>query len=136
MKNTRRKTSGIMFAAMTDLFMNFALALVWVLFVMPTTEEGEVAARRETTPREMTGGSAPADGLAVATVTIDGKTGALSIRYQGRDLTMEDLEATQTGAPPFPDHLVFRFRNFVEFERLAGLAVERDAAVSLKLDKP
>ena len=136
MKNTRPKNSGVMFAAMTDLFMNFALALVWVLFVMPTTQEGAVAAQQKTTPREMTEGSAPADGLAVATVTIDGDTRTLSIRYQGRDLTMEDLEETQTGAPPFPDHLVFRFRNFAAFEKLAGLAVERDAAVSLKLGKP
>ena len=35
----------------------------------------------------------------------------------------------------FPEHLVFRFENLPNFQKLAGMALENDSAVSLKLPR-
>jgi len=121
-----------MFAAMTDLFMNFALALVWVLFVMPAA--GSDLLREQVDPEQANEGSAPAAGLSVATVTLDGRTGSMQILYKNEEQTWEEFGVTGRGKD-FPDHLIFRFLHFPEFEELAEMALVRDSAISLKLRK-
>lgn len=122
-----------MFAAMTDLFMNFALALVWVLFVMPAF--GTDSLREQIQPEQASEGEAPAAGLSVATVTIDGKTGSLMITHKEEERTLSEFSQTQ-GGKDFPDHIVFRFLNLPEFDELTQKALERDCAISLKIKNP
>ena len=68
---TRTAKKGVMFAAMTDLFMNFALALVWVLFVMPVS--GSLSPERSPDPIESKDGERPGSGVRFATVSEVGK---------------------------------------------------------------
>jgi hypothetical protein len=128
---TPRK-KGAIFAAMTDLFMNFSLALVWVLFVMPAS--GSDLAREQVRPEEALDGSKPAAGLTVATARLDGRTGELMISYKGQEIDLATFENMHAKIN-FPEHLVFRFENLPNFQKLAGMALENDSAVSLKLPR-
>lgn len=132
MRRLTQRKKGAIFAAMTDLFMNFSLALVWVLFVMPAA--GTDLAREQVRPEEAVDGSKPAAGLTVATARLDGETGELKISYQGKESDLANFEVLH-GKSNFPEHLVFRFENLPNFQKLAGLALENDSAVSLKLPR-
>jgi hypothetical protein len=132
MNRLSRRKKGAIFAAMTDLFMNFSLALVWVLFVMPAS--GTDLVREQVRPEEATDGSKPAAGLTVATARLDGKTGDLIISYKGQDVDLSTFESLHDKSG-FPEHFVFRFENLPNFQKLASLALENDSAVSLKLPR-
>jgi hypothetical protein len=130
MKSPKRRRKGVMFAAMTDLFMNFALALAWVLFVMPVTGSSLPDAPPE--PVESKDGDRPSNGLLVATVSVDREKGEVSVNYRGEQIPLSEFLRLGE-SPDFPDHLVFKFSGFPEYERIAAMALDRDCAVSLKL---
>ena len=128
MKKSRKK--GVMFAAMTDLFMNFALALVWVLFVIPVSGSSLPDVPPE--PLDSKEGDKPGSGLYVARVLVDRATGSIQVHYRGENIAMaefQELENTEA----FPDHIIFQFNGFPEYEEIAKSALEKDSAISLKL---
>ena len=128
MRKSRRK--GVMFAAMTDLFMNFALALVWVLFVMPVSGSSLPDVPPE--PQDSNEGDKPGSGLYVARVSVDRATGGIQVHYRGENIAMDEFLKLGQSAE-FPDHVVFEFTGFPEYEQIAGLALSQDSAISLRL---
>ena len=78
--------------------------------------------------------AAEAAGLTVATARLDGGTGELMISYKGQETDLATFENMHSKTN-FPEHLVFRFENLPNFQKLAGMALENDSAVSLKLPR-
>jgi hypothetical protein len=129
-KTTRKK--GVVFAAMTDLFMNFALALVWVLFVMPTNGS---SLPEETIEPDAIEGSSPANGHSIARVSMNLKTGQFTVRYQGEEMDhIQFKKLKEVGGGP--DHVVFSLSDSVQFNELISYVLENDCGVSLMLKNP
>lgn len=120
-------------AAMADLFMNFALALTWVLFIAPQAPLDDSIPQESQPPTERNPGDRPAAGREIARVTV-GAQGQATIESGGEQLTLEEfLTHLQEHPEKAPDHFVFRFPEFEEFQELAKDALHRDASVSLEL---
>jgi len=128
MKKSRKK--GVMFAAMTDLFMNFALALVWVLFVMPVSGSSLPDVPPE--PQDSKQGDKPGSGLYVARVSVDRATGGIQVDYRGKRINWTEFQKLEN-TEGFPDHIIFQFNGFPEYEAIAKGALLKDSAISLKL---
>ena len=128
MKKSRKK--GVMFAAMTDLFMNFALALVWVLFVMPVSGSSLPDAPPE--PQDSKEGDKPGSGLHVARVSVDRATAGIEVEYRGRMINWTEFQELEN-KEDFPDHIIFQFNGFPQYEAIAKSALLKDSAISLKL---
>lgn len=119
-----------MFAAMTDLFMNFALALVWVLFVMPVSGSSLPDVAPE--PQDSKEGDKPGSGLYVARVSVDRTTGGIEVHYRGKKINWTEFQELEK-KEAFPDHIIFQFNGFPEYEAIAKSALLKDSAISLKL---
>lgn len=130
MKAGNNKRKGTIFAAMTDLFMNFALALVWVLFAVPLSGTNSISEQIEA--REETPGSKPAAGKLVAKAQIDGRTGAIRIHCKGEEFDLDSFEK-KILLGDFPDHFVFQFEHLPDLDKLGTWAIERDSSVSIKM---
>jgi len=126
MKKLTNRKKGVMFAAMTDLFMNFALALVWVLFVMPTNGSSLPEEQIEPDPTE---GSTPANGRTIARISMSLSTGQLIVHYQDREMDFTKFKKEDQ----IPDHVVFSFLDSVQVNDLISYVLENDCGVSLML---
>ena len=130
MNSQGQRKKGVMFAAMTDLFMNFALALVWVLFVMPVS--GSLSPERSPDPIESKDGERPGSGVRFATVSVSRESDDVTIFYMGEQTSLNDFLELGNSSN-FPDHVVFQFTGFPKYEKIAESALQMDTAISLKL---
>jgi hypothetical protein len=126
MKKLTNRKKGVMFAAMTDLFMNFALALVWVLFVMPTN--GSSLPEEQIEP-DQAEGSTPANGRTIARISMSLSTGQLIVHYQGREIDFTEFKKEDQ----IPDHVVFSFSDTLQFNDVIKYVLKNDCGVSLIL---
>jgi hypothetical protein len=126
MKKLTIRKKGVMFAAMTDLFMNFALALVWVLFVMPTN--GSSLPEEQIEP-DQAEGSTPANGRTIARISMSLSTGQSIVHYQGREIDFTKFKKEDQ----IPDHVVFSFSDTFQFNDVIKYVLKNDCAVSLML---
>ena len=129
MKKLTTRKKGVMFAAMTDLFMNFALALVWVLFVMPTNGS---SLPEEPIEPDAIEGSSPANGHSIARVSMNLKTGQFTVRYQRKEMNFNQFKKLREEGQ-IPDHVVFSLSDSVQVNELISYVLENDCGVSLML---
>lgn len=127
MKKLTNRKKGVMFAAMTDLFMNFALALVWVLFVMPTN--GSSLPEEQIEP-DQAEGSTPANGRTIARISMSLSTGQLIVHYQGREIDFTEFKKEDQ----IPDHVVFSFSDTLQFNDVIRYVLENDCGISLMIN--
>ena len=131
MKIRTIQRKGTIFAAMTDLFMNFALALVWVLFAVPLSGTHSISEQIQS--KEETPGSKPAAGKLIAKAKIDGRTGKVRINCNGKEFDLHSFQKKMfTG--DFPDHFIFQFEHLPDLNKLGTWAIERDSSVSIKMN--
>ncbi|MDC1005027.1 hypothetical protein OAQ34_05330 [Opitutales bacterium] len=129
MKKLTNRKKGVMFAAMTDLFMNFALALVWVLFVMPTN--GSSLPEEQIEP-DQAEGSTPANGRTIARISMSLSTGQSIVHYQGKEMDFTKFKKLKK-EDQIPDHVVFSFSDTLQFNDVIRYVLENDCGVSLIL---
>ena len=129
MKKLTTRKKGVMFAAMTDLFMNFALALVWVLFVMPTNGS---SLPEELIEPDAIEGSTPANGRIIARISMSLSTGQSIVHYQGKEMDFTKFKKLKKEGQ-IPDHVVFSLSDSVQVNELISYVLENDCGVSLML---
>ena len=107
MQTSKQPKRSTFILALLDLFSNFALILVWTLFLLPKGQGDTLGG--DPPPEFVKDSSEKGDGTGlgaqVAKVTIDVKAGTIVVRQDGETTSLNEFIDTQG---VFPDALVFQ----------------------------
>ena len=107
MQTSKQPKRSTFILALLDLFSNFALILVWTLFLLPKGQGDTLGG--DPPPEFVKDSSEKGEGTGlgaqVAKVTIDVKSGTIVVRQDGETTSLNEFIDTQG---VFPDALVFQ----------------------------
>lgn len=131
-RNQKRKSFQTVLA---DLFMNFSLALVWLLYLMPQQQEVQNLPDNLPPPTEKIDGDRPGAGQNILKITFSPMNQAL-IEYGDSVYQLKDApQLFELADESAPDVLVLSMRKNEEWTRFLNAAVEHDLPVTIEFQE-
>ena len=118
---------------LADLFMNFSLALVWLLYLMPEHKEVQTLPDNLPPPTEKVNGDRPGSGQNILKVSFRPQRQETIVHYDGSSYALKNSqELFDRNNQASPDVLVLSMKRNPEWSSFLEAAVTHDLPVTIE----